>query len=540
MHNAPMLPISTAVRLIACAVAMAGLLSCSLPQQQAPEPAAATPARPATPPGPEGPAPASAGERAGTQPGVPPAPASPAAATAAPLTLANARRVQSEVMDFTDDMTIRLIEAIDQIELAAPSIESRVMAHRLKYTVAHGATIIAAAQNPRIALVDMLVMVSLQETLLNQNIVPKYFGPESARLVQIFDESEREIRRLAAATLTPEQLAEVDAMILRWLGANADRYFAAYVRLSDFAEARQIAAAQAGGGRPSNVLGFLFIDPLSGLDPTTRELEQTRLFAERALYYLQRAPMLVSWQAELLFIDTVSEPEIRQLVGNAGTVTEAVARVSAEVAGLREQIPALLAEERRAAIEQAGVIIDEQRQAAIAQAIAGLREERIAVIDQLAAEQERLGQTVTQLQSTIDAGTTLSDSLRLTTGSVSDLATQLRLGEEGDPNDEPFRIQDYTLALQEATRAAEELGRLAASLTGATDPAVLNARLDLVEQRLVTAEDTANRLVDRVFALAMRLVIVLLIGLLVVLVVGSALGAAAGRLVRRRLARKAV
>lgn len=537
-------PIAPPLRVMSCLVATACLLSCSLAQQQAPEPVEAPSARPADAAAPPGapPTPAPAPGKAGAQPGPasPAVPGATATAAAAPISLSESRRVQSEVMDFTDDMTVRLVEAIDQIEIASPSIESRVMAHRLKYTVAHGATIIAAAQNPRIALVDMLVMVSLQETLLNQNIVPRYFGPESARLVQVFDESEREIRRLAGATLTPEQLAEIDAMILRWLEANADRYFAAYVRLSDFAEARQVAAAQAGGGRPSNVLGFLFIDPLSGLDPTTRELEQTRLFAERALYYLQRAPMLVSWQAELLFIDTVSEPEIRQLVGNAGTVTEAVARVSAEVAALREQMPELLAENRRAAIDQAGAIVDAQRQAAIEQAIAGLRRERIDTIEQIAAEQERLGQTITELRTTIEAGTALSESLRSTAGGVADLAAQLRLGEEGDPDDEPFDINEYTVALREATRTAEELGRLAESLTGATDPAALNARLDLVDQRLVLAEDTANRLIDRVFALAMRLVIVLLVGLLVVIVVGAALGTAAGRVVRRRMERKAV
>lgn len=535
--------ISIIVRVIACAGGIAGMFSCSSPQQQVPEPAGRPRGEPGTVPGAVAPAPASSGGQPGTPAGAASAPVTPAGtATAVPLTLANARRVQSEVMDFTDDLTVRLVEAIDQIEMAAPTIEARVMAHRLKYTVAQGATIIAAAQNPRIALVDMLVMVSLQKTLLNQNIVPRFFGPESARLVQVFDELEREIRRLASGTLTPEQLAEVDAMIVRWLEANADRYFAAYVRLSDFAEARQIAAAPTGGGRPSNVLGFLFIDPLSGLDPTTRELEQTRLFAERALFYLQRAPMLISWQAELLFIDTVSEPEIRQLVANAGTVTDAVARVSAEITALREQMPALIAEERRAAMEQASAIVELERRAAIDQAFANLREERIATIEQLADEQERLGAMAAELRTTVQAGTGLSESLRTTLGGVSGLVTQLGINDpdNDDEDSEPFRIQDYTVALQEATRTAEELGRLTNSLIGATDPAALEARLALVDQRLLEAERSADRVIDRVFALAMRLVIVLLVGLLVVIVLGSALGAAARRTVRRRMRRRPI
>jgi hypothetical protein len=33
---------------------------------------------------------------------------------------------------------------------------------------------------------------------------------------------------------------------------------------------------------------MLGIDPLSGLDPAIREIEQTRALAERTIYYMQR------------------------------------------------------------------------------------------------------------------------------------------------------------------------------------------------------------------------------------------------------------
>jgi len=55
------------------------------------------------------------------------------------------------------------------------------------------------------------------------------------------------------------------------------------------------------------------VDPLAGLDPAVRELTQTRLFADRALYVVQRMPRLLRWQTELLGLNTAQIPAVRQL-----------------------------------------------------------------------------------------------------------------------------------------------------------------------------------------------------------------------------------
>lgn len=472
------------------AVAGAGLCSCaSSPPQPPPQPAPAA--------------------DAGT-----PAPL-PVPQVAAEMTLADARRVQAEVMDFADDMMVRLAEAIDRIEVAASSVESRVVAHRLRYTVAQGAITIAAAQNPRIALVDMLVMISLQRALLERNVAPRYFGPEAAGLLALFESAENQIRGLAAGTLTTEQITEIDGLIARWLEENPDRIYAAYVRMSEFAGARQVTTGQAVTGRPSNVLGFLFIDPLSGLDPTTREIEQARLFAERAFFYLQRAPQLVSWQAELLFLDAVTEPEAVRLVGSVETAASAAERATATVETLRGELPGIIAAEREAALQQAAAIIERERRAAIGESFAALAAERAAVIEQLADEEARLGALAGELRLALEAGTAFSDSLRGTTGAFGRLSEQLGIGgpENPDkPEGEPFRITDYTEALREATRAAEELTRLTESLTGATDPATLEARLALVDRRLAEAEASGDRLLGRAFRLGAGLIGLLVVG----------------------------
>lgn len=502
---------ASALRMI-CGVATAGVLaSCSAPMVEQPKPASNEQALNATP---EEQQAAKLQNEIATEAAAQPNPAS---------SLADARQVQAQVMDFADEMTLRLAEAIDQIEGRSQSIEGRTVAHRLKYTVAHGATIIASAQNPRIALVDMYVMISLQRALLEKNIVPQYFGSEADRLVQTFQTSEQEIKGLASKALTVEQLAEIDRLIAQWLENNTDRVYAGYVRFSEFSAARQVSTAQAQKGRASNVLGFLFIDPLAGLDPTTREIEQARLLAERAFFYMQRMPMLISWQAELLVMDTVSEPESRTVLTSVESLTLSVEQISQDVDELNKRFPELISAERQAILEKLDQTIDEQRQKSIDQALAGLSTERRALINQLSDQEEQLRPLVTDLRQTVDSATALSDSVRSTTEQFEQLAKVLRLDEPGetDPDGEPTDIRDVTEALRETTRAAEELVRLSESIKGTTDPAALEERLVMIEQRLVNAENTANRIMDKAFRLALTLVIVLIAGLLVVVIVGA-------------------
>lgn len=439
----------------------------------------------------------------------------------AAMSLYDARQVQSQVMDFADEMTLRLAEAVDEIENKATTFEGRTVAHRLKYTVAHGATIIAAAQNPRIALVDMYAMISLQRALIERKIIPQHFGDEANRLLAIFESSENEIRILTEKALTPEQLAEIDRLIALWLVNNPDRIYASYVRFSEFSGARLVTTGQTVKGKASNVLGFLFIDPLAGLDPTTREIEQVRLFAERAFFYMQRIPMLISWQAELLYIDTVGEPETRALLANTESLATSVEQITKEISELRAQFPEIVRSEREAILDRVAVMVNEQRKLAIDQALVGLSAERQALIQQLAAEEEKLGSVISELRMTIESTTRLSDSVRSTTEQFSELATLLHLDEPTDPDVEPTNIKDFTEALRETTVTVGELIKLTESMKNATTPDLLEERLVLIEQRLMSAEQSANRLIDRAFRMAILLVGVLIIGMMIVVVLNA-------------------
>ena len=99
--------------------------------------------------------------------------------------------------------------------------------------------------------------------------------------------------------LKPEQQAELRQAIEAWRRQNPEPGSVLAARALGFAS--QVAKAnQAETAKPGSVFDLLKVDPLSGLDPATREIAQTRLFAERALFVTQKMPMLLRWQTELL------------------------------------------------------------------------------------------------------------------------------------------------------------------------------------------------------------------------------------------------
>ena len=82
---------------------------------------------------------------------------------------------------------------------------------------------------------------------------------------------------------------------------------------------------------PSSVSALLDMNPLAGLDPATRELTETRLFAERALFLGQRMPQLLSWQMELFALRATSTPEMKEMVSSTTQIASVSDRLTRTV-----------------------------------------------------------------------------------------------------------------------------------------------------------------------------------------------------------------
>jgi hypothetical protein len=221
------------------------------------------------------------------------------------------------------------------------------------------------------------------------------------------------------------------------------------------------------------------LDPLEGVDPAIREVEQTRFLAERALYYAQRAPILVDFQVGSLLTRVGQSDYARETL----QTVEQVGRLSDSLSRLTADLPQVVAREREAAISQ--------------------------VMSELYAQQREMLALTSELRGVLDAGTLTAQSLDGLVNSTERLMARF----EPDPDapkatgpPRPFDINEYTRTITELAATAREFQALVQDLD-ALAPEVLD-RVDLLAER-------AQALVDYAFWRVLILVLALVLGGLV-------------------------
>ena len=156
-----------------------------------------------------------------------------------------------------------------------------------------------------------------------------------------------------------------------------------------------------------------FLDPFAGLDPVARELHETRVMAERATYLLQRMPLILQSQMQLIALDLVGLPETQTVVAATTQFAVATERFAAATAGYPEalriereaaivQLDRAVDEQRRAALTDLDRAVGEQRRAAVADLERAVDAQRRATVADLDAQQAHARELLVELRSTLD------------------------------------------------------------------------------------------------------------------------------------------
>ena len=287
--------------------------------------------------------------------------------------------------------------------------------------------------------------------------------------------------------LSKTQIDELRTSIETWHRDNPIGRAVPFIHLEDFAFATS--ATTAGSASSTSIFSFIGIDPLANLDPAVRELAQTRQLAERAVYYGQRVPKLISMETQRLAFEMAVTPESGRLLDSVDRIGGA-AQTTSELAA---DLPRLLAEERAAVFEQ----------------LTGLLDER----------QGQLQALVVELRSTLEAGGTTSDSVRETVAALDALMARFeRPASAGRAPGRPFDVTEYTEALRQLGDTAQQL-QVLLSQADSNAPALQQV-----------SENAANRLSSVVDQLYWRLVQLVLV---------AVAACVAGALIYRTIVRRA-
>jgi hypothetical protein len=385
--------------------------------------------------------------------------------------------VQQRLMRFSDEYLVSMVYGLDKLRLGT---NPPAPAELLKWKILLGTETCSIASGPNAVanLLDMTIFITVTRRGLEEYWQPKVFGESALPMLDTCRGAETNIWQFTSQVLTPQQLTELQKGI--------DTWFKQHPLPENVLAARAVGFASEVGkanpveeSKPGSVFGLLMLDPLAGMDPAVREIAQTRLLAERALYVSQKMPTLLRWQTELLTLNAVQMPAVQQLVSNSTQIAASVDRFAAVAEKLPDQVSA----------------------------------ERTEILKALQSQEK-------DLASLMVSGTEMSISLNTTLTTFDALMKRFGVGETNSTgpaptNAEPFRIQDYTQTAAQLEATAKQLTELLVTLDqtlGSTNLAKLTAQVGPVVQQ---AQTSSKEVVDYAFRKGVLLVAIVLLAALI-------------------------
>lgn len=400
--------------------------------------------------------------------------------------------VQQNLMRFADEFTARMLVGVEKLRRGTNTLS---IAENLRWKIAIGtaACSIASGQNAVANVLDMTVFVTETRMSLEEYWQPKVFGESAQALLESCRKAETEIWTSTDNVLKPNQQAALREAIQAWHRQSSPADDLLVVRAVGLA-AQVAHANRADITKPGSVFSLLMLDPLAELDPTRREIAQTRLFAERALYVTQKMPTLLRWQTELLSVNTLELPAAQQWASNVTQIAVSVDRFTRAA----EQVPRQFSAERE------------------------------ELLKALQSQEGALTPVLVETKQMFATATELSASLNTTLNTFNGVLKRLGVDDTeqvraSQTNSTPFRVQDYGQAAAQLEAAAKQLTLLLETFDqtlGANSRSKLAAQIDPVVQQ---AQVSGKSLVDYAFRKGVLFVAVVLLAALLYLFVAACL-----------------
>jgi hypothetical protein len=434
--------------------------------------------------------------------------------------------IQAELMIYLDRYWAVVSQTMDDVRRSTTLPQRRLGAQSLKIVSVESALRIATHANPVVALLDMTVMVTLMRQVWDEHWGPTVYNePPGGAVALAFASLEAEIWTIARGILSQTEVDALDILIAQMRDAYPDQVYVVNLRASEFAAEQGRAMEEVKGG--ASLLALFALDPLASLAPATREIQASRLLAERAFFYATRLPGLMSWRADRALLFAAAMPEVAEVRQTADELRSASARIGA----FSETLLPELERQRVAAVDQLFARLEAERAGAVSDVFDRIADEREAFIDSLRRNEEEAKEFLGALDGTTAAATLLSDSLRETMAEARQLALVIGEFRSGDDGGRPFDIREYEALSKSTTETVRELTALIGSLNTLLRAPEWSARSKDAAAAIDDASSAGSRLVDRAFSLAF--------GLVAFTVVSVLLAALCYRAVAQRLARRA-
>ncbi len=383
---------------------------------------------------------------------------------------------QARNLRFADEYVGRLIEAVRDSEPLVMDPSQRYVLSGWLLEQANAAYINASGESPIVSSLDLVTLATLSRMVVEE-VIGGRLPAQAQQLLVAHRELESAAWLLVTDTLSPAQQQELRSLFVEWQKQNPDVVNVPFVRFQSFVNEMHVQDSKGGTLLSGGLMGFIGLDPMAGLDPAVRQVEQTRLMAERAIFYAQRMPVIFDLQLDRSLNRMAAGPESQKLQQQTASLADSAARFAA----VAEALPATLSAEREAAIQQ--------------------------LSDTLESQQATLRPMLLDVRAALEAGNTAATSVDQAVQAIDALVASFER-KPGEPPGKPFDISEYTQAAAEITRAASQLQLLLGTV--GTQAPQLGTALD-------AGVSKGRSLVDYLFVRAAWLIALFCVGLLATL-----------------------
>jgi hypothetical protein len=394
--------------------------------------------------------------------------------------------LQVELQRFADEFAGRTVAALEDYARLAGTDEARRQVLHWKISVGAAAVTIATGPNPQANLLDFVALASATRTALE-----RVQGTNAAAIepwLEVSRSLEASAWSLAAGVFSAEQIQEIRDAMRRWWESNPEGHMTFFARPEEFSSLIRKSGQE--GTRPGSVFAMVGLDPTAGLDPAVREVTRTRLFAERAMYLVQRMPFLVRWHVELLTDELLHQEQIAGVLTNTASLVESTDRISRAT---------------------------ELASATAAQLPDRVTAERQAIIASFESQEGKLRELSAEATRTLEAGEKMSASLNTTLTTFDALMHRFGAGESvaADAPDEmdatPFSILDYARTAEQIAAMAQQLDILIKDTGSMLDSPALDRRIGELNTLSERARADAKSVLNHAFLLAAGLILLVLV-----------------------------
>ena len=281
---------------------------------------------------------ASSGADPGTQP-------SSMADAARPMGSAPLLEMEITNRAFVEWYLSRIGQATEEILAGNPSVEARREASVFRFMQGTSAYAIAAGPNAYVQLLDLVALITLAQLQWNgEGHAVEVFQERAPVLQTAIEDAHGRVWERAERYMTPGEIDHLEEVIRTWRTNNPDLRNLSFVRMTEFAH--ELAVAMETFQEDRGIFGRMA--------ETNREIDEARLLGERALYLMERSPLLLGWRIDAVVSDLMTHPEVAGAWDRIDGITLAatgldgrLGRLEALFGELPDELVLTLAEETR-------------------------------------------------------------------------------------------------------------------------------------------------------------------------------------------------